>query len=174
MSNISQYLPEYLREIREFKEICSTEDIEIERLNNKIDEIINEVKVQTAKGFGLVRYEKIFNIINTSSDIEERRFKIKSKLVNQLPFNINWLRNKLKNLVGAGNYRIDIDSKNYKVTIQISHIFPDIAEVLIDEFRNEFPANLLIVINLFQTETAQLYIGSTVHVGDIQKIAEVS
>lgn len=173
-NNILQYLPEYLQEIREYKEICSTEDIELEQLENKIEEVIKEVNVQTASDYGLSRYEKIFNIVNTTTDIDERRFKVRSKLINQLPFNMKWLNNKLKNLVGEDNYKIVLDAEKYTITVQISHIFPDIANVLINDFSKQFPANLVIIINLFQTEAANLYVGATVHVGDIQKILEVN
>lgn len=174
MSNIVTYLPEYLQDIREYKEICSSENIELEQLEKRIEDVINEVNVQTASNYGLSRYEKIFNIVNTTTDVEERRFKVRSKLINQLPFNMKWLENKLRNLVGVDNYKIVLDANNYQITIQISHVFPDVAEVLINDFSKQFPANLVIVINLFQTEIAQLYVGATVHVGDIQKILEVN
>lgn len=175
MSNLIKSLPPFLQEIEEYKKICSTEDIEIEKVDSKINELLNEISVETAESYGLTRYEKIFNITNAVDvTTEERRFKIKSKLINQLPFNMKWLDNKLKNLVGEGNYKITLDTDNYKITVQISHVFPDIADILGDDLRKQLPANLIIIINLFQTENAKLYIGATVHVGDIQKILEVN
>lgn len=169
-NNILQYLPEYLQEIREYKEICSTEDIELEQLENKIEEVIKEVNVQTASDYGLSRYEKIFNIVNTTTDIDERRFKVRSKLINQLPFNMKWLDSKLKSLVGAENYKINLDSENYQITIQISHIFPDIATVMNNDLRQQLPANLIITVNLFRAETSNLYVGGFIHVGKFIKI----
>lgn len=169
-NNILQYLPEYLQEIREYKEICSTEDIELEQLENKIEEVIKEVNVQTASDYGLSRYEKIFNIVNTTTDIDERRFKVRSKLINQLPFNMKWLENKLKNLVGDGNYKITLDAEKYTITVQISHIFPDIVDVMTNDLREQLSANLVIIVNLFRTEMAKLYYGGIIHVGKNIKI----
>ena len=174
MNNTINYLPTFLRNIKEYKEICNAEDIEFEKLDSRLDEIINEIAVDTANSYGLERYEKIFNIVNTTTNVEERRFKIKSKLINQLPFNMKWLDNKLTKLVGAGNYSINLEKDDYKITIGVSFMFPDIAEILKKDFREQFPANLVIIINLFQTEVANLYVGATVHVGDIQKILEVN
>lgn len=170
MRNLINHLPPFLREIKDYKEICDTEEIELKNLETKIEEIIREVSVETASSYGLDRYEKILNVIKTTENIEERRFKIKSKLVNQLPFNMKWLNNKLRALVGDGNYKITLDSENYSITIQISHIFPDVATVMKNDLRQQLPANLIITVNLFRTETANLFVGGVIHVGKFVKL----
>ena len=170
MRNLIKHLPRFLRDVREYKETCSVEEVEIKNLESKIEEIITEASAETASSYGLERYEKILNIANKTENLEERRFKIKSKLTNQLPFNMKWLDNKLKSLVGTGNYEINLDSENYQITIQISHIFPDIANVMNSDLRQQLPANLIITVNLFRTETSNLYVGGFIHVGKFIKI----
>lgn len=170
MRDLIGQLPPFLQNIKEYKEICSAEYIELKDLEDKIEEIIKEISAETATGYGLERYEKILNIVNTTTNAEERRFKIKSKLTNQLPFNLKWIENKLKSLVGEGNFLIDLDNENYKITIQISYVFPDVANVLNRDLRLQLPANLLIMVNLFQTENANLYIGAKAHCGDFIKV----
>lgn len=168
--SIKEYLPQYLQEVEEFEEICKTEDIELEELNSKIEEMLNEIIVNKAKGYGLDRYERIYNIIPKSSNIEERRFNILSKMNNKVPFTLNWLRNKLETLVGKDNYRINIDYANYSVTIEVSMIFENIANTLNVDLREQLPANMLITVNLFQTENAKLYVGAIMRQGDYMKI----
>lgn len=170
MRKLIEHLPRFLRDIKEYKETCSVEEIELKNLESKIEEIIIEASAETANSYGLERYEKVLNIINTTENVEERRFKIKSKLTNQLPFNMKWLDNKLKSLVGVGNYKINLDSENYQITIQISHVFPDIANVMNNDLRQQLPSNLIITVNLFRTETSNLYVGGFVHVGKFIKI----
>ena len=170
MRNLINYIPSFLKDIKEYKEIYNSEEIEIESLEKRIEEIIKEVSVETASGYGLDKYEKIFNIVKTTDSVEERRFKIKSKLTNQLPFNMKWLDNKLKSLVGEDNYKITLDTENYSISIQISHIFPDVANVMNKDLRKQLPANLLITVNLFRTETANIYLGGIVHMGKVIKI----
>ena len=168
--SIKKYLPLYLQEIKEFDEICKTEDIELEDLNNKINKLLNEITVANASNVGLSRYEKIYNIKNISTDIEERRFNILNKMNGKGPFTLNWLNNKLKALVGEDNYKIDVDYNKYRIDISVSGIFQNIAETLNIDLKEQLPANLIITVNLFQTEKANIYVGTLIREGDFMKL----
>lgn len=168
--SIKKYLPLYLQEVKEFDEICKTEDIELEDLNNKINELLNEITVANASHVGLSRYEKIYNIKNISTDIEERRFNILNKMNGKGPFTLNWLNNKLKALVGEDNYKIDVDYNKYRIDISVSGIFQNIAETLNIDLKEQLPANLIITVNLFQTEKANIYVGTLIREGDFMKL----
>lgn len=165
-----EYMPTFLQEVQEFKEIFNSEDIEIEDIKEKIAELLDEVVVQTAKSYGLDRYEKIYGITNTTTDIERRRFNILSKINNRIPYTLNWLKNKLNNLVGKDNYEIILDHNNYKITVNVAALFNDIAIVLNKDLREQLPANLLITVNLFQTEESKLFLGTIIRQGDFIKI----
>lgn len=156
-----KYLPEFLQEIREFKELFAAEDIELEKLQKAVDSIEKEVIVNTAESYGLDRYEKIYNIKKTSDDVDVRRFNILSKINNRVPFTLKWLDNKFKQLAGEGNYIINVDYANYKITISIAYLFGDIADTLKKELRSLLPANMIIQINLFSN--AKAYVGAIVH-----------
>lgn len=168
--SIKEYLPLYLQEIKEFDEICKTEDIEVENLTSKINELLNEIIVDYASNTGLSRYEKIYNIKNISTDIEERRFNILNKMNGKGPFTLNWLNNKLKALVGEDNYKIDVDYNKYRIDISVSGIFQNIAETLNIDLKEQLPANLIITVNLFQTEKANIYVGTLIREGDFMKL----
>lgn len=168
--SIKKYLPLYLQEVKEFDEICKTEDIELEDLNNKINKLLNEITVANASNVGLSRYEKIYNIKNISTDIEERRFNILNKMNGKGPFTLNWLNNKLKALVGEDNYKIDVDYNKYRIDISVSGIFQNIAETLNIDLKEQLPANLIITVNLFQTEKANIYVGTLIREGDFMKL----
>lgn len=168
-----EYMPTFLQEVQEFKEIFNSEDIEIEDIKERISELLDEVVVQTAKSYGLDRYEKIYGITNITTDIERRRFNILSKINNRIPYTLNWLKNKLNNLVGKDNYEIILDHNNYKITVNVAALFNDIAIVLNKDLREQLPANLLITVNLFQTEQCETYYGGIVHIGDNLEIRQV-
>lgn len=146
---IIEYIPNFLQNVREFKIISNLEDEELENIRLQIDKILKEVIVNTSESYGLERYEKIYNINNPSEDIVIRRFNIISKINNKAPFTIKWLDNKLKQLAGEGNYKINVDYNNYKVTISIVYLFGDIANTLQKDLIELLPANLIIQINLF-------------------------
>lgn len=168
-----EYLPEFLQDIREYKEIFKAEDIELDRLKDSIEEVLDEVIVNNASKYGIDRYEKIYDIKSDSTDIEERRFAILSKMNNKLPFTRVWLENKLNNLVGKGNYVITEDCNNYKIRIDVLAIFKDVAEVLNRDLREQLSANLEVTVNLFQTEECTSYFAGIVHTGDFIEIRQV-
>lgn len=174
MSNLIKLLPSFLREIKEYKEIFSSIEEEFNAFRIQMDKALQESSVETATDYGLDRYEKMLNIANSSNDVIERRFKIKSKLINQLPFNKKWLDNKLKSLVGEGNYIIKIDESNYEVTVQVSYIFPNVVKELSESLRNELPANLVVNVNLFRTEEAEVYVGGILHIGKFKQIGGIT
>ena len=163
--NLINYLPSFLRKILEYNTIFDIEDSTFKELLSNIESIMKEVIIDKATDYGLVQYEKIFNVANTTNDVEERRFNIKAKMTSQLPFNMEWLENKLKSIVGDGNYLINLDRNNFALTIMISHIFPDIVTNLNVTLRQEVPANLVLTINLFKSDDINTYIGSFIHKG---------
>lgn len=168
-----EYLPLFLRDFREYKEIFNVEDKEIEKLQLQVENILKEVIVNTAQSYGLDRYEKIYGIQNNTTDVETRRFTILSKINNRLPYSLNWLINKLNNTVGKDNYILEVDNNNYKVTLQIAALFNDIALLLNKDLREQLPANLIIEIVLFQTEECHEYYAGIVHTGEFIEIRQV-
>lgn len=170
---LNQYMPLFLQDIREFKAIFNSEDKELEYLNNLVATMLIEVIVNTAESYGLTRYEKIYGITDIATTVDERRFNILTKMNNKVPFTYNWLRNKLKTLVGEGNYEIIEDFKHYKIQIDIIALFDDIAIILNKDLRQQLPANLQIIVNLFQTEQCNIYYGGIVHIGDNLEIRQV-
>lgn len=168
-----EYFPLFLQDNREFKIISNIEDVELEKIKAKIEEILKEVIVSNAENYGLKRYEKIYNIENSSNDLIVRRYNILAKINNRVPYTMNWLRNKLNNTIGEENYRISIDYDKKILEIEILAIFKEIATVLYKDLREQLPANLQIAVNLFQIEQCNQYIGGIVHTGEILKLRQV-
>ena len=82
---LNDYMPPYLSNIREFKQIFSTEDIELENLLLEVNKIPNEIIVKTAESYGLERYEKIYGIKNIAETLEARRVAILLKINSNVP-----------------------------------------------------------------------------------------
>lgn len=171
--NLIEYMPPFLKENREFNEIFNTEDIELRKLLTKIDEMTKEAIVQTAEGYGLNRYEKIYNITDIANTMEGRRANILFKMNYKVPYTLKWLINTLNIAIGAGNYRVDIDYDNYILNIKVLAIYKNIANDLEKSLRKEIPANLVLKVNLFQTEEMKnKYIAGIVHIGKNMKIKQ--
>ena len=138
-----EYLPNFMQDIKEFKELFSAEDIEIEQLKIAIEKIFSEIIVKTAEGYGLDRYEKIYQINAESDLLEARRLKILLKINDKVPYSYKWLVNTLDTILGENNYKINIDYANYKIVISIVYLFGDIANILKRDLREQLPANLV-------------------------------
>lgn len=158
---IIEYIPDFLKNIREIKIISNLEDKELENIKLQIDNILKEIIVNTSENYGLQRYEKIYNINDISNDIEIRRFNIISKINNKIPFTYKWLDNKLKQLVGENNYKIKIEYDNYKIIISIIYLFGEILDTIKKELEELLPANLIIQINLFSN--CNIHIAGIIH-----------
>lgn len=144
-----EYLPEFLQEIKEFKALFESENIEIENLRGRLDEIINESLVNTAKGYGLERYEKIYNIKNMQSTIDTRRILILLRMNNRTQYTYKWLINVLNETIGNRNYKLLLDYNNYKLYIDISLDHTEAMKLLKKDLVKQIPANIEIEYTLF-------------------------
>lgn len=87
-----EYMPPFLKNIREYNKIFDTEDIEIEKLRSQIDLMLTEKIVNLATSFGLDRYEKIYNIKSSpDASVETRRINILMKMNCKIPYTYPWL-----------------------------------------------------------------------------------
>ena len=160
MSKLIEYMPPFLKNIREFNKIFDAEDIELEDLNYNVKKMLTEVIVKMADSYGLDRYEKIYNINNTSNNVEVRRINILNKINDILPFTLKWLYNKLEEALGKGNFHIDIDYNNYSIKITILGLSMEIADIYRENLRQQLPANMVIVFDLQINNN--IVIGSTI------------
>lgn len=167
------YLPPFLKNVREYKEIFRVVDDELEILSNRIDNILREVRINTAESYGLDRYEKIYGISNDTTDIATRRYNILNKKNNKLPYSLRWLIHKLDSTVGKENYILKIDYNNRKIRIEIMSLYQNIAVSLNKDLREQLPANMIIEVVLFQTESSNKYSAGVVHIGKFVEIRQV-
>lgn len=140
--NLIKYMPPFLKEVREFKEIFGAEDIQIEKLNNQINSMLREVIVKTAEDYGLRRYEKIYGITRPAETLEARRMAILLKMNNRVAYTYKWLIQTLNEAIGAENYKITTDFNNYKMNIEIALNYTEAAELLKNDLVKQLPANI--------------------------------
>lgn len=140
--NLIKYMPPFLKEVREFKEIFGAEDIQIEKLNNQINSMLREVIVKTAEDYGLRRYEKIYGITRPAETLEARRMAILLKMNNRVAYTYKWLIQTLNEAIGTENYKITTDFNNYKMNIEIALNYTEAAELLKNDLVKQMPANI--------------------------------
>lgn len=134
------FLPEFLRDFRELREIIIAEEPEFDMLVEYLENTLNSMFIQTATEMGLEKYEKLLNIKPVSTDIEERRANVMALWFSNMPFTIRVLKERLSMI--QGNNNVDAWVTNYLLHVktelstneQISN-----ARIIIDGM---IPANL--------------------------------
>lgn len=137
------YLPEVLREIREYKAILNTEQTEFQSGWQSADYALQESVIVTATEYGLSRWEGMLGIAAKGTDtLEERRFRILAQLSNDIPYTYRQLEKMLTNLCGPGEYEILPDYSNYAITVKVALAAKRNLEAVRELLVQILPANL--------------------------------
>lgn len=158
MSKLLQdYLPPVLMTTCEFPLLCEGEQPEFDALAAGIAEVLDAQFVMTAPLRGIERYEKIYGIVPQDTDtLEERRFRILSRINTQLPYTVRMLHQRLTALCGADGYRITLTPAQYKLEVKVSLTAKrnlQAAQEMLDEIA---PANLVVLCSLLYNQHSTL------------------
>lgn len=96
MSRLIEYLPEFLREIKEFKELFEAEDYEVDILYPSIESIFAEALIMYCSEERLSQWERALGVVPQGT-VDERRYYIKALLRGNGKLN----EQKIKSIVDA-------------------------------------------------------------------------
>lgn len=152
-----KYLPYVVRDYPEFQGIAGSEQPEFELAWDSADDLLNNQFISTSGSVGLSRWEKILKIAPKGTDsIEDRRFRIMTRINEELPYTIPQLRSTLETLCGAGNYSAEVEEGTYQLVVKIGleakNNFSDV-EALLDRV---VPQNMIVNLLLLYTTHAEL------------------
>ena len=160
MLDMEQYLPDVLRDVREFRAITTVESPAFAGYRAAISRALDNQFVATADNDGLMRYEKMLGIVSNKTDTAaDRRFRILAKINNRLPYSMGWLRRKLDTLFGAGNYQIIRDTAAHKLAVEADVQFETVIVSLYNDLRQSIPANMVLETYISSALPAGMYAG---------------
>ncbi len=147
------YLPPYMREYLEMRQICESEDPEILTLKNGLNGIKNELFTETAVDEGLKRLESILGITASEGEgTEYRRFRILSKLL----LSCGGLTQCLDALIDDGDYSIRLDCEALTLSVRLplknSMYLASVREML----DRTVPVNITLTVSLLYTKHGEL------------------
>ncbi|MFV0552281.1 MAG: putative phage tail protein [Anaerorhabdus sp.] len=143
----SDFLPDILREIIEFKEIGNSIDIELDKYYVEMKNLLNNGFVESADLETIKRWEKIFNINSPiQDDLPSRRNAVKAQMMGQPPININTLKVYTEAYLGV-SVSVMLHSNPYVISIQYKGIqkLPDMAPYYTSIY-DLIPANIKVLI----------------------------
>ena len=166
---LKKYLPEFVSNIKEFQELDKTISQEVDELRNKLEQLQENQFIETANEEGLRKYEQLLNL-NSTNDIELRRFNILNKYNSTIPFSMMWLRNTLNTTVGRGDFLVELDNQRYTLTISVVKNKEHLIDALEKDLRKKIPANIVLNINVLSAVDSTIYTGFYIRTGDIINI----
>lgn len=145
MANIEKYLPDRFKEIEEFENLCLAENPEFGVIEKRREKWLNNKFPALADLDGLKLYEKILDITPNSFDsVEDRRFRILSKLNERLPYTWVRLHRMIAAICGWDGYEMTLE--DYILTVYLSLDSMSKTQAVLDVLRDVLPMNIFIGI----------------------------
>lgn len=116
MYSIYDVFPEQMRNMPEFRSLDRAVNRQMEKLNQRIDEMRDNLLITTARESGIADRESILGITPLVTDtLEERRYRVLLRWYDTYPYTEIDLRARLDRLCGKGTYKLRIDKKRNTV-----------------------------------------------------------
>lgn len=147
--NIRDYWIKLLQDIPEMQAIGSTEDDELALVHGEVTKVLDDQFIETATISGIARWESLLAIQPFADDTTEtRRFRIRTKWANLLPYTYRQLEKRVAQIVGADGYEITLNAGAYTLLVLVNlgnkRMLADAAEVV----NAMAPANLVVTVDL--------------------------
>lgn len=142
---IKDYMPEIYINNKEMNNIIDSEQIEFEtKLKKYIEDGFKDTFIKTATENGVAQYEQILGIQSgeENEDLDFRKKRVQSRLMNSVPFTENFLKDMLDNILGEGNWEYTLDYNNYTLTINCTRPGDDWYLELINFLKKTIPVNI--------------------------------
>lgn len=155
--SLIELLPEILKPIEDFKVICNECAVELKRLYENIKQTLDDQFVESASKSTISKYENRFGIIPNATDtLDERRFRVLSKLNDVPPYTDAYLENKLNELCGEDNWRIYKDYSSYSLLIELSLESLANTDTVTSLVKQIVPANLNLTVRPYRMRYNEL------------------
>lgn len=156
--DLISYLPQFVQEYREIKEIMANEEPEIQVLEDETEIIKNNQFILSCDEIGIERFESFLGIAVEKNDILETRIKrVLVRWNDSTPYTRKWLEQALKTFYPGNNFHVEADNDNYALYVYILNDYTNFIEELKSYLREKVPANLTLYPGT-QNETEPLSI----------------
>lgn len=135
--------PEIILKIPDIAQIYDYNEIQEEELEAAVEELNDDIMLDTMHIDIIERWEKILNINPLDDDTEEdRRFKVKAKVNEKLPYSLRVLKRKLDTLC-PGGYSMEISEDGTNLNVKIALTSKKMRSAIADMLEEMLPLNML-------------------------------
>lgn len=163
-TDLLSLLPPWYRKILDYQQICQSEEGQLEALAEAINGVADNFFFQTMDVSSVQQWEKIFRIIpNPSTEsLEFRRSRLLNRMSTRPPYTLSFLYQKLDELIGRGQWTVNVDYPNYTIYIESSASNQAYASEVAVTMNTIKPAHMvyrntpLVVTNILMSETIDM------------------
>ena len=146
---LRDYLPQVVKDIREFQAITDAEQPEAEQLFMGAMAVLDNQFLDTLDDVGCSRWEQMLGIQpKLTDDLAVRRFRIKSRLNEHLPYTLSSLAQALDALCGKEGYTIRLYHTEYRLCVLLELTVKKLFDEVLALITRMIPANLLLEVIL--------------------------
>ena len=147
--DISIYQPSVVKDYKEFKEISKRENEILTNCWTASNNVFLDQFIETLTENGCKRWEKILGIQPKGTDtLQVRRFRIKSRINEDLPYTWRTLENVLNSLCGKESYAMTLYNDEYRLKILLELTVKKLFDEVEKTVKRMIPANLILEVEL--------------------------
>ena len=117
-----ELLPPWYREVLDYQQICQTEQQFFEALAQEINAVADNFFFQTMDAGAVSQWEQILGITPnlTTESLQFRQARLVNRISTRPPYTMGFLREKLDELIGPGQWTVTMDYPNYTLYVESS------------------------------------------------------
>lgn len=147
--NLLGYLPQFIQEYEEIKEILKSEESEIDALNIETKRLLNNQYIAYCDTLGIRRFEKLLRIrACEGANLDERIAKVEAVWTDTIPYTYVYLLKRLDTLCGRNGYTSELLHNIYQLNVIISLPKRELQREVISMLKRGVPANIVINVNI--------------------------
>ena len=141
--NLLSYLPDFMQEYREIRNIMTSEEPELKLLWELLRKVFNNQFIQYCDEDGISKFEEMLGLHRYENDtLEIRIFRVLTYWNDQIPYTWRVLVNRMDQLCGAGNYELRPNFNVYELGITTKFDDAKKYDELNNMLKTILPANL--------------------------------
>ena len=171
--DLCQYLPEVIRNVREYQVLCNVESPQVNALWKALEVVFDNGFLESLTEYGCKRWEDILQLNASDTDtLEIRRKNIWIRLNENLPYTWKRLVMLMDSICGENGYTMTLYHNDYflDVSIQLteqnleSHIVKQVMEL----FERVLPANIEYIKKFrYDAEHTSVKVGATTVIAQV-------
>lgn len=151
--DLNGYLPDILKNVREFKAIMDAENPIIWDIWQAAEDLMNDQFITEATENGVAMREKMLGINPFATDtLEDRKFRLLSRYMEDIPYTRRSLESFLASLCGEDGYRITYKTNDFTVNVRVELTAKRQVDSVDELLERVLPYNMIYTVELLYNQ----------------------